>query len=222
MAKPPEKDKEPSPVEIAIAAVLSVIVGAVGAAVFLVLQPVEKVSELPEPEDRALARLYSVEGKAGGASHDTWEGKKANLEAGRNGELTLVEEELNRWAAKELKAAEAEDGEEAGFLAVEPGAPGFRIADDLLTVKVPLTWTAFGASRTFDAQTSGRFVQQGGGPAFDFDRFYLGSCPIPGFLANRLMADVIASYGVSDGLRNGWASLQSVEVDGDSLKLLIP
>lgn len=219
MPKDAEKEKGPRPVEIAIAAVLSVIVGFVGAAAFLMFQTPERVSELPDPDDRELGRLYFVEGKSGNASHDTWQPKEAAVKTGRSGRLSLVEEELNRWAAQSLQP---DQEAEQGFISVEPGQPEFRIADSLLTIRSPLTWSAFGVSQTFDAQTSGELVQRDGTYVLDHGRVYVGSCPLPGMLGRRLVRDVTATFDLSAELREGWASLESVELDEDALRLVIP
>lgn len=216
-----DEQKGPRPVEIAIAAVLSGILGVVGAAAFLVLQTPETVSELPEPEDRELGRLYVVDGKQGDASDDTWEAKLRDIEEGSSGDVELVEEELNRWAAENLQA-EDDDDREKGFLHVEPDTPRFRIADNVLTVSAPLTWSVFGNTRTFDSQKSGSFTRRGDTYVLDQGRLYVGSCPIPGFLGNRLLRDVVAFYNISDELRDGWAALESVAIEDESLKLVIP
>jgi len=219
MAKPSEENKGPRPVEIVIAGVLSGMVGVVGAAVFLAFQPAERVTEMPEPEDRSLGRLYYVAGKGGSSEHDTWQAKKVGLEAARSARMTLTEEELNRWAAQGLEVVGASD---QGFLEIGAGAPTFRIADGLMTVRVPLTLNLFGNGRTFDSQASGQFVRRGAQYVFDYDRLYVGSCPVPGFLSSRLVKGVIASYGVSDELRAGWAALETAELNNASLRLMIP
>jgi hypothetical protein len=217
--KPLEENKGPRPVEIVIAGILSGIVGVLGAAVFLAFQPAEKVTEIPEAEDRSLGTLYYVEGKGGSSEDDTWKAKKSGLEAARSARMTLTEEELNQWAAQDLKMGAAPD---QGFLVIEPGTPRFRIADDILMVRVPLTLRLFGNGRTFDSQASGSFVRRGADYGFEYDRFYIGSCPVPGFVSSRLVKSVVATYDVSDELRSGWSALGTVELDGGSLRLMIP
>ncbi|MEX2382199.1 MAG: hypothetical protein WD490_07440 [Opitutales bacterium] len=217
MAK--KKDKGPRPVEIVVAAVLSGILGVVGAVAFLVLQPPEEVTEMPAEEDREFGLVYYVTGKGGNASHGTWLAKKEAVKTKRSGNLALVEEELNQWAAQKLKeTAEIEKP----LLHIEAGMPNFRIAEDSLFVGVPLTWSMFGFGRTFDSHTSGRFKNSGAGYGFEHDRVYVGSCPVPGLLANRLVNDVVASYAVPEELNEGWNALESVALEESSLKLVIP
>lgn len=217
MAK--KKDKGPRPVEIVISAVLSGVLGVAAAIIFLALQPPEEVTEMPAEEDREFGRVYYIAGKGGNASHGTWHPKREAVKAKRSGSISLVEEELNQWASAELK----ETSEiEKPFLHIEPGVPNFRLAGDVMVVGVPLTWNIFGVSRELDSHTSGRLARKGDGYGFEYDRLYVGSCPVPDILANRLVGDVIASYDVSEGLEEGWAALESVTIEEGSLKLVIP
>jgi hypothetical protein len=216
---PKEKPKGPRPVEIAIAAVLSAIVGVIGAVAYLALQPLEKVTNLPAEEDRALGRIYYVEGKSGNASHGTWEAKEGAISAGRSGRLQLVEEELNRWAAQRLKGTSAV---EMPAVHIEPGVPNFRVADDRLFVTAPLKWSVFGASRTLDGYVSGHFADRGDAPTFERDRVYVGSCPLPEVFARRLFSQVVHSYDLPDAVREGWTNLQTVSIQGNTLDLVIP
>lgn len=221
MAKASEKNKGPRPVEIAIAAVLSCLLGVVGAIVLLAFQAPEEVTELPPEEDREFGRVYHVQGKKGNASHGTWEAKTEAIKAKKSGKISLVEEELNQWASRQLKET---DAVEKPALHIEPGTPNFKIGDDELFVGAPLTWNIFGSSRTFESHTRGHFAAEGDSFVFEHGRIYVGSCPLPdlGGLATRLFRDVADSYNVSESLREGWANLESVSIEEGSLKLVIP
>lgn len=232
-----KKNKEPRLYEIVIAAVLSGILGVVGAVAYLALQAPEEVDELPAAEDRELGRLYYVVGAKGDESHATWEAKVEALKSGRSGTFSVVEQELNQWAAARLGSkagekgadgAEGEEGEapaddgEKPFLHVEPGTPNFHIAENRLFIGAPLEWNFFGMTRSFDALTSGQFEERDGVFAYKHDRVYVGSCPLPGFVADRLVRDVVASYNVPETLTESWAALEGVSLEEDGLKLVIP
>lgn len=224
---PKEKDKGPKPFEIVIAAVLSFIIGVLGAGVFLAFQPLEKVNEMPAEEDRVLGKVYYVEGKGGDTTVDgrtvrgTWEPKEGAVRAGRSGTLSLVEQELNQWAAQRLKGGGSDD---LPALHIEPARPNFRLADDQLYVMTSLEWSAFGVERTFDSLVSGPVVSRGGTHELDHEQLYVGSLPVPNLfgLADRLVRDVVDSYDVPEELREGWANLETVSIDGDTLELVIP
>ncbi|HLS28621.1 MAG TPA: hypothetical protein VK041_08220 [Opitutales bacterium] len=219
MAK--SKNKEPRLWEIIVAAILSLVVGFLGAVVFLVTLPPEVVSELPAEEDREIGKVYYVKGGEGDASHATWEAKEEALKAQRRGSMTLVEEELNQWAGVRL-GEEQSPGDDQPLLHIVPGVPNFHLTDEELFVSVPLEWSLFGFGRTFDGLTSGTFEETGGRHVLNYDRVYVGSCPLPGFLANKLVRDVTASYDVAEEVEEGWAALQSVEITEEGLALVIP
>jgi len=219
MAK--SKNKEPRLWEIVVAAILSLIVGLLGAVAFLVTLAPEEVSELPEPGERELGRVYLIKGEEGDSSHATWEAKEEAVKAQRSGEISVVEEELNQWAEARL-GGDGEGSGEASFLHVESGVPNFRLEEGELFVSIPLTWNLFGFAETFESQTSGTFRQRGGSFEFDHDRVYVGSCPLPDFFAKRLVRDVIDSFQPLDELREGWANLENVSLEEEELALVIP
>jgi hypothetical protein len=223
MAKASDKNKGPRPVEIAISAVLSVILGLLGAAVFLALQdPVEQTS-VPSEEEREFGRVYYVPGNPGGQQHATWTVKREVVQRGRSGTVPLVAEELNQWAATEWR--ERRPGESSGpVLHVRPGIPRFRMEDSVFHVNLPLEWSAFGQSREFKSQAHGGFTRRGGIHVFDHDRVYIGSMPVPNLfgLSNSVVRRVVNSFEVSQELRDGWARLEDVTVEGETLRLTIP
>lgn len=219
MAK--SKNKEPRLWEIVVAAILSLIVGVLGAVVFLVTLPQEEVSELPAEGDREIGKIYFVKGSKGDASHGTWEAKEEALKAKRRGSMTVVEEELNQWAEVRLGEEQTRPADQP-LLQVVPGVPNFHLTDEELFVSVPLEWNLFGFRRTLGSLTSGTFQEKGGTHVFNHNRVFVGSCPLPGFLAKKLVGDVSASYDVAEELEEGWSNLQSVEIGEEGLALVIP
>lgn len=214
------KDEGPKPYEIAVAAVLSLLVGVIGAAGFLAFTPPEEVSELPDEEDREFARVYYVAGEQGGREHATWDLKRQAIEAGQTGTMELVEEELNQWAA----ATYRDDAETAaGPLQITAGQPKFHLADNL-QVAADLEWSIFGASQNFQSVAWGNFERRRGEFVFRPERVYIGSCPIPGAfgLAQRMFNRVAGAYEVSPELREGWSQLAAVEVTEGEMKVTIP
>lgn len=223
MARRSDKEKGPRPAEIAVAAVLSAILGLVGAAAFLAFQEPEQVSSMPEEEDRQLGVVYYLPGKPGGNAHATWQAKRDAVQAGRSGTISLVEEELNQWAGQEFGKGPGET-EEAPSLHIRPGRPRFRIDEGTFHVGIPLDWNVFGMSREFDSQAQGSFARRDGVHVFAQERVYVGSMPVPNLfgLADGLVQRVVDSFEVSEELREGWANLESVAVEEESLQLVIP
>lgn len=219
-----DKNKGPRPAEIVIAAVLSLLLGVVGAVAFLALQDPEEVREAPDDEDRVLGKVYYQPGNPGSAIHGTWQAKKQALQRGRSGNLKLVEEELNQWAGQEYESPAEGNDEDAPVLHVRPGTPRFRIEEGQFHIGIPLEWSVFGASREFPSQTWGTFTEQDGIHIYEQERVYIGSCPVPNAfgLADYVVSKVVASFDVPDELREGWAALEEVSVDDDALRLVIP
>lgn len=214
------KDEGPKPYEIAVAAVLSLIVGVIGAAGYLAFTPLEEVNEMPDKEDRRIARIYYVPGEQGGRQHGTWEPKRQAIETGRSGTFELVEEELNQWAA----ATYRDDAiTETGPLQITADTPNFRIENGL-EINVNLEWSIFGASQRFRSLAVGNFEQRRGEYVFRPDRVYVGSCPIPGAfgLARKMFDRVAGAYEVSPELREGWRQLASLEIAENEMKVAIP
>lgn len=214
------KDQGPRPYEIAIAACLSLIVGVLGAAVYLALIPPEEVSEIPEEEDRRLARVYYVPGSAGTREHGTWEAKQAAIESGRSGSFSFVEGELNLWARNFFSD---EEETKAGPVLIKAGRPNFRV-DEELQINLDLDWSAFGMERDFVSLATGEFVERRGQHVFRPRRVYIGSCPVPGIfgLAQKAFGRVASAYEIPAELREGWEQLASVEIEEEELKVTIP
>ncbi len=217
------KDKGPRPVEIAIAAVLSLILGVVGAAVFLAFQEPEEVVGTPPEEDRVFGVVYYVPPSMGNQAHATWQVKQTAVQQGRSGTIPLVAEELNQWAARTFPESDEEGGDKPA-IHVSPGTPGFRMEEGVFHVSMPLEWSAFGASREFLGQAHGGFAEENGVHVFDYERVYIGSMPVPGILglSDMVVNRVASAFEVSDELREGWAGLESVTVEEETLQLTIP
>jgi hypothetical protein len=218
-----EKEKGPRPAEIVIAAFLSLLLGAVGSAVFLAFQDPEEVTSLPGAEERGFAVVYHVPGKPGNQTHATWQIKREVVQRQRTGTVPLIEEELNQWAAQEFREGAGDSGDEP-ILHIRPGTPRFRMADGVLFVAMPMEWRVFGTGRKFLSQAHGSFVPRGGQYVFEHERLYIGSLPVPKVfgLSDLLVRRVVNSFDVPNELREGWANLESVSVEDETLRLVIP
>jgi hypothetical protein len=222
MAKASDKNKGPRPVEIGIAAVLSLILGVVGGALFLAFQAPVEANTPPNEEERRFGAVYYIPGKPGGQQHATWQPKREALLRGRSGTMPIIEEELNQWAAAEWRQPQA--GDDGPVLNVRPGTPRFRISEGVFHVNMPLEWSVFGQSKEFKSQAHGGFARRGGIYVFDHERVYIGSMPVPKIfgLSNNVVRRVVNSFDVPEELREGWAGLENVAIEAETLQLTIP
>lgn len=217
-----DKKKGPKPVEIVIAAVLSLVVGVVGAAAFLAFQEPEKVDEMPTEEDRQFGIVYYVPGSTGNQNHATWAAKREAIIKGRSGTLPLVAEELNQWVAREYPEKESEG--DKPVLHVSPGTPNFRIEEGVFHIMMPLEWSVFGFAHEFRSQASGDFGPKNSVYAFEQDRVYVGSMPVPNVLgmSDSVVKKVLGGFEISEDLYAGWKTLEDVSLDAETLQLVLP
>ncbi|HWA28191.1 MAG TPA: hypothetical protein VG734_21245 [Lacunisphaera sp.] len=223
----------PSLLEVALGAILGLFAGVLAACVYLVLfKPVMTVKELPKEPVRGV--IYYVPGAESNAKGRTWQAKQKSFIAGSN--VTLVEEELNAWAASAFAAAPAKPapGAKAGDKPAapsgpaldgifNPGNPNFRIIDGKLQIgtKCILNW--YGLTKEVMLVTRGDIVRSGDKFKFSANQLYLGSCPVhllPA-AAGPLMSTLIDKKKAPDDINSAWAKLNDVSIEGNTLKLTV-
>lgn len=213
---------EPSMIEITLGALLSVLLGVVLAAVWLVLKPVETVREIPD--EPVPGKVYYVEGRAGSTSAREWMAKWQRFAAG--GSVTLDEGDLN--TAYRAKAAEAEkakkDEPKAEPGMITPGQLNFRISDGQLQIGAPVELSVIGFQKKLQVFAQGGFERSGDHFVYAPDKFYVGSLcveKIPvvgGLIVDRLLAAMQPSEDVAAA----WNRLGDVKLEGSQLQLMMP
>lgn len=118
----------PSFLEVTFGLILSIILGVLLAAVFLVFKPVQIVKELPQLEERVVGAVYFVEGTHDATRAKAWRNKRQQLLEGLPGTITLTEDEINAWLAADLggstaSAAETKDAKGKSTPAKSAKAP---------------------------------------------------------------------------------------------------
>ncbi len=116
----------PSVAEVALGAVLGLLVGVVVAAIFLVFKPVATVKEMPKQVSRTT--VYFLPGSTAGARG--WEDKQKQFLAGAS--IAVSEADLNAWAvAADAPAPDAKAGKAAPKPdeKAKPGAKAAAAAD---------------------------------------------------------------------------------------------
>ena len=234
---------EPSWAEIVLGALLSLLLGAFVAILYLAVQPVECVAEMPaEPDEKV---QYFVQGKCVLENARNWERKQADFLAGRSVEVS--EDELNVAVAtlagqpiqptaapakapqkKDPKAAGAKPAEEeseplppADLLTPQPA--NFRIVDGKLQVGLPVILNMYDlAQTTVLVQATGAFQKEGERFVFVPEHFSIGTCPmhdlpkVGDFVWDQLKAKVV----LPEEFQTAWGKLVDVKIEGNALHLI--
>jgi len=223
----------PSTTEVALGAVLGLMVGVLAACVYLVFKPVSTVKEMPKEPIRGM--LYFVPGSEASTKARTWSAKQKQLYAG--GSISLVEDELNAWAVSIFGAApkaapkkpagapadKKPEGESADTSIFQPATPNFRIVDGKLQVgfKCLLNW--YGLTQEVMVLTSGQFVRSGDRFVYQADTLYLGSCPmhlLPS-VSGPFLEHLISKKKLPDELISSWLKVSDVTLEGSTLTLKV-
>lgn len=209
----------PSATEVILGAVLSLVLGAALAAVYLVLKPVSTAKELPKEPVEGV--VYYLEGSRDSSKAREALTKRKNFIEG--GTIALSEDELNTLVAAVAPAAKA-DAKAAASTAtqsVAAGAPNFRIRDGVLQIGLPVNVNVAGFSRRVIVQARGGFEKHGDLFAFEPSEFYVGSCPLQNLPAAKgiVTKKVLGAVVVPEELAAAWSRLSDVTIDGSTLKL---
>lgn len=206
----------PSWTEVIFGAVLSLVLGIVLAAAYLVLKPVETVREMPK--EPATGVVYFLEGSRNSSSAREVEAKQRALMEG--GSAVLNESELNVLTAPPPKPKDDAAAPEESKM-MTPGALNFRIRESVMQIAVPLNLNVQGLEFTVILQTRGGFVKKGDTFTFVPDEFYLGSCPLQRlpFIEGMLIKRIMAGVAIPAELAAAWRNLSGVVVEGNTLRL---
>lgn len=222
----------PSTVEVALGAVLGLLLGVAVAGVYLVFKPVQSVKEPPKEPVKGV--VYYLPGKTDATKARSWQDKAATFVKG--GEVIANEDELNAWATSLAAAAKAEakPGEKPKAEEKKPeGTPAggneflsasglnFRLDGDRLHVAQKVLLNYYGFSKEVIMQASGNFQRGGESFVFKPDEIYLGSCPVhalPG-VGGSLMKALVAKARTPDDFRAAWSKITAMSVEGGLLKV---
>jgi hypothetical protein len=218
----------PSLTEVALGAILGLLLGVVVAGVYLVFKPVETVKQMPKEISRST--VYYMTGSDSSTKGKTWSAKYKQFVAGKA--VQFSEDELNAWSAaggtapKSAKAAEAPKADDkaapaAGF--ITPAAPNFRVVGDKLQIGLKCTLNYFGLTYEVVVQATSDFRKSGDQVVFVPATVHFGSCPLhmlpaaAGALVNYLQS----KQKFSDEMSLAWTKLTAVTIEGGLLKLAV-
>ncbi len=224
----------PSLAEVALGALLGLLAGVAAACVYLVFKPVQQVKELPKEPSRAV--VYYLPGSESTAKSRGWQAKEKQLVGVAS--ISVVEDELNAWAAASLgapaAAAKPKPAGQAGAKGdaaspavpegfVIPGKPNFRIVGDKLQIGLKCTLNWYGFTHETTVIATGIFRKSGDAFEFSPDTLYLGSCPlhlVPA-ASGFLVSTITGKQKVTDELRVALTKLTAVTIEGGALKLAV-
>lgn len=225
----------PSMTEVALGAILGLIIGVLVAAVYLVFKPVVIVKQLPKEISRST--VYYVPGSESSAKSKGWQAKQKLFAAGSA--FQMSEEELNAWAAtlgaptstaKPAKPADKakppgkpEDKAAPAEAFLIPSAPNFRIVDGKLQIGLKCTLNYFGLTYDVTVQATGNFRKSGDQLQFEPESVFMGSCPLHLLPAasNALVSALVAKQKKTDELRLAWTKLTAVTIEGGVVKFAV-
>lgn len=217
----------PSATEVALGAILGFLLGVVTACVYLVF--FKPVTTVREPVKEPVAGVvYYQPGSSSSAQSRQWNVKHKRFLAG--GSVDLVEDELNAWAAAEIKKPAGAPAGKEGAAPASSGSfftaqtPNFRIVDGTLQVGYLCRIDYFGLGKDVQVVARGKkFDKDGGRFELEADEFYLGSCPLHKLfgLGLPIMAKLSSLHTPSDETKAAWAKLSDVQVEGRTLKLTV-
>jgi hypothetical protein len=212
----------PSATEVILGAILSLVLGAALAAVYLVLKPVATVKEIPK--EPAEGVVYYIEGSRNSANAREAVAKHKSFLQG--GTVVLNEDELNALAAAATAPATPAKADGKAAPAAPPqsvaaGSPNFRIRDGVLQIGVPVNLNVAGFSQKVIVQARGGFEKQGERFVFAPNEYYVGSCPLQNLPVAKglVMKKVAGAAAVPEDLSAAWGKLSDVAVEGSTLKL---
>lgn len=175
MASPADR-KAPGVIGVFFGALLSIVLGALLAAVHLASQPVEVVKTMPkEPKEDV---LYFVQGTPGSGAGKSWQFKRESLASGAAGEVTFTEAELNAWSEATFEPVKMEEAEKSSTVMIIAGTPNFRIDGPMLHLGLVNTVNVFGAESPLVLQAKGGFEKTGSGWRFEPAEALLGALPL--------------------------------------------
>jgi hypothetical protein len=221
----------PSLFEVSLGAILSVMLGAVLAFLFLVFKPVVVAKELPKEEDRVESTVYYIEGKDETSRDRQWMHKRQMLLDGTAGEMTLSEDEINACissGAPKKPAKKRLPPPKPGQPAPKPepdpvpddlfthDVPNVRIHDGVFQVGLPGQLNLITFSVPVIVQSQGTFAKGESMWEYVPSTVYLGSMPlhrIPG-LTRWLISKIADTTPIPDQAWAAWKRVDDVSIGG--------
>jgi hypothetical protein len=226
------KDKKnktgPSWVEVGLGAVLSLLLGVVLGATYLVFRPVVKAAA--RPKDAPASAVYYIEGPRDFDKTLELNEKRKAFDSGQS--VSLTEGELNVLLGEDVRPPvppSGKPGDKPGdkpvdTKTIDPGPLNARLHDAKIQFGNTVSLNVFGVSSQLIVQATGVFAKHGSKFEFEPEVFYVGGCPVQRFLVLRgwLLNKLLFSQPVPEDIAAAWPKLVDVHVDGATLRLKMP
>jgi hypothetical protein len=227
-----KSQRGPSMIEVVLGACLSVALGVVLGAAYMVAKPVTKVTSIPK--DAPSSAIYYIEGLKDLNRTGLAEKRKQFT----SGDSVVVDEgELNAFFASLSTrvvptAAQPKPGDKAPPPAPPPADAKLldttplnaRIRESKIQFGNTVTVSAFGYSFSAIVQATGTFSKHGTEFQFDPDSFMVGGCPMQKLILIRsyVMNRLLFATPPPEDVAVAWSKLADVTLDGSKLRLKMP
>ena len=225
ISKVKKAQKGPSWVEVGLGAALSVVLGVVLGAAYLVTKPVQTVKDIPK--DAPSGAVYYIEGVRDFNKSSAIEEKRKSLTDGES--ISVQEGELNAYIGNVTKpAATGKPGDKnpppADQKMVTPGTLNVRIRGGAIQFANPIVYNIYGFTGTIIVQATGTFSRHGKGFEFDPESIFVGGCPTQHFLFVRgfFLKKLLFTQPVPDDIAAALAKASDVAVVGNTLQVKMP
>jgi hypothetical protein len=218
--------KGPSWFEVGLGAALSVVLGVILGAAYLVMKPVTTAKEIPK--DAPSNAVYFLEGLKNTTASGTAEDDRRKFLAGESVDVT--ESEVNALFSDAMPAKPSSDKDKdkaapaAADKMVTPGTVNVRIRESTIQFGCPLDFNIFTVMGTVIVQAKGSFEKRGSTFVFVPDSVMIGGCQVQHvpFVKELILSKVLFSHPIPDDLANAWTKLGAVTIDGSTLRLKMP
>jgi hypothetical protein len=221
-------DKGPSWFEVGLGAFMSIVLGVVLGAAYLVFKPVQTVKAIPK--DAPGGAIYYIEGAHDSNRTEEATEKRKSFAAGES--VDLEEGEINVLLASGSPSAPAAAPAKAGQppapaapqKAFDVGSLNARIHSGKIQFADTVKFNVFSFTGSLVVQADGDFRKDGSEFAFDPDTIYVGGCPVQRLLFVRgwILKKLLFAQPVPDDISAAWPKLADVVIEGSTLRLKMP
>ena len=227
ISKSKKAQKGPSWFEVLFGALLSVALGAVLGAAYLITKPVQTVKEIPK--DAPTGAVYYLEGARDFNKSMVIEEKRKELSAGQSvaveeGELNAFIGSLSKPSGPAASKPADKNAPPADQKMIEAGTLNIRIRGGKIQFATPVNYNIYGFTGAIIVQATGTFVKDGPGFVFKPESSYAGGLPLARILIVKdiIFGKFLFALPVPEDIRSAWSKASDVSIEGSTLKLKMP
>lgn len=217
--------RAPTMIEVGLGALLSVLLGVVLGAAYLVLKPVVKAKEVPK--DPPSGTVYFIEGSRDFSRTEDAEAMRKTFAGGES--VSFGEGELNALLGASDKPDSSPSKPDKGApppeaKAIDVGTLNARIHAGKIQFADTVSFNVFGITGSVIVQAVGEFDKSGSGFEFVPDSIYVGGCPVERLpvIKGLVLRKLLFSRPVPDDIAAAWPKLVNVSIDDSTMHLRMP